>query len=677
MGFKFGGIKESTKPKDITSTANTIDYIVKDHYTGDGDYFLFVVDKMPSIVQKVALIKEIERFTSNYKLVVAVDCLYNADTLKGHGISEFYQVHKSPWQKLVDFNGQHAKAIMAFGGAMYSANGSADILPDDFLADKFIRPYYYLGHEVWRCDTHIFPVHPIDDLYPRMRDPSSSNINYKTRFFYKQVEQMTDGKKKWTPMLDEVNCISLDTYEEIKDVLEKNQFAELLAFDTETNSLQFYNGKLHCIQLCWNGVDSYFILWKHFEEHPDLKVCLYNNFVSCRRITGTNEKFDMKFLWANGVPLFKVTDATDMACHCIHSDRSKGLKPSSYFFTHFGGYDIPLDKWKKSTGCSNYTKVPQEILMKYACKDSAASWRVQMEADALMEEIDSRLPNEKPNGWPLRRWYEMMMMPIYTEVAKVEYKGIYVNMDLINKNRKEMLEDIKEKEAFLKKKWGLPDSFNLGSSPELAKLFERMGWTDYGRSKDGLYLTGGEAMTLWMRDGHKELEVLRDLKNERSCVNSFLGVDDGKRKTGWMQYEAYHEEDNSWRIHHGYLIFGTTSFRFIGKEPNFQNIPTSGTYAPKVKSCIDTPTDDLIVLTSESGKEYRLADFEYILTDKGYKKAKDVLEEDTIIEDDPDRKTTIRYELIHEPVRTVLPLDSLFSGTDIDAIGKEAKKAFN
>jgi len=639
MAFKLKQISENTKPKDFVAQEDMIDFVIKDSYTGQGDYYLFILDKKPSIAQQASIIKTIEQCTHNYMLVTAVTCLFNKATLKGQGITEFFQTHRSPWRKLVDKNGQHAKAIMTFGGALYSANGSADIMVDDFMADQFVYPYYYLGHEVWKCDTHIFPVHEVDELYPRLKDPTMSNVNYKTRFFYAQLDRMTNGSKLWTPMLDDVECIEVSTKEDAKKVLKENMGAKLLAFDTETNSLQFHHGKLHCIQLCWDGIHSYFFLWDLFRNDKEMISSLYENFTSCERITGTNEKFDMEWLWYNGVPLFRITDASDMICHCLHSDRSKGLKPSSYFFTHFGGYDLKLDKWKKETKSHNYTKVPPETLKEYACKDSAASWRVTLEVEALIDEVDKRLPNEKPLAWTLRRWYEMMMMPIYSEIAQVEYRGIYINMDLITKHRNQMLEDIKAKSEELCKIWNLPPNFNFGSAPEVARLFERLGFTDYGRNKQGLYLTGDDAIQQWIREGHTELKIFKELKNEKTCAGGFLG--DLEKKTGWIPYEAYHEEDNSWRIHQSYKVFGTTSYRFIGKDPNFQNIPTRGNYAPLVKKCIDTPTDNLNIIISESGKEYHLADFELIkVVGKGYIRADEITEDDTV--DESDEATTVK-----------------------------------
>ena len=90
---------------------------------------------------------------------------------------------------------------------------------------------------------------------------------------------------------------------------------------------------------------------------------------------------------------------------------------------------------------------------------------------------------------------------------------------------------------------------------------------------------------------------------------------------------------------------GTETYRFIGKDPNFQNIPTRNKYAGFVKKCIDTPPADLYTIVGDSGTEYNLAEFELVYTNEGYKTAKECFENMRrfkFIEDDPNNPAVIR-----------------------------------
>jgi DNA polymerase I-like protein with 3'-5' exonuclease and polymerase domains len=431
-------------------------------------------------------------------------------------------------------------------------------------------------------------------------------------------------------------------------MFKRNMNMKLVAFDTETNGLKFYKNFIHCLTICWDGITGYYVPWKFVDP-----VLFEENVMSCEHRTGANPKFDLKFFWQHGVSRrVNVTDATDRLAHCITSEVKSGLKPLAYRYTPFGGYDIKLDKWKKETKCDDYTKIPTEILSKYATMDAIATWRIQVELWLLVDEIDRNFPNEKYPEWTIRRWYETQCMEIYKEICNVEWRGIYVNVELMNKYREELTKDLDEKEAELRKIWGVDPDFNIGSTTEVGKLFERLGWECFGRNDAGVYLTNDEAMGAWIRQNMPGAALLAEWRTERTSRNSFLGIiDDKGQETGWLQY-IYHdekdgnpEEGGSYRVQQSYLVMGTETYRFIGKDPNFQNIPTRNKYAGYVKKCIDTPPADLYTIVGDSGTEYNLAEFELVYTNEGYKTAKECfsnMRRLKFIENDPEHPAVLR-----------------------------------
>ena len=650
MAFRFGGLKETTNPKNIVGKDSEIDFVIEDHHFNlEQPYYLYLLDAKPDTLQLMNIKKEIQKVTQNYVIVVAVNCIWHKEALKGQGISELFKNNRSGWRKFVNDKGQKAAAIMAFGPALYGVNDCADILTDDFLADEWVPPYYYLGHEIWKCDTYIYPVHSVNDLYPRMSDPSMPSVNYRTRFFYKQNERMVNPRTRfYTPDLTEPIYHIVNSTEEANEIFRNNMNAFLVAHDTETNGLKFYENHIHCLTICWDGINGYYIPWEYVNRR-----LFAANLMSCKHNTGANPKFDFKFYWQQGCGEYALypTDATDMLAHAIHSDRSKGLKPQAFFFTPFGGYDLKLDAWKKESGCKDYTKIPTEILAKYATMDAIATWRVQQELWKLVDYVDRVHPNEKMPEWTIRRWYEQQMMTIYNDVIETEYRGIYVNWDLMNFYRNKLTSDADAMAAKLCEMWKLPKDFNFGSTKELGRVFEKMGFPEHGRSKAGDYVTDGNAIAAWIREGMPGVDILDKWRTESTTCHSFIGDVDPKTgtKTGWLQFINKHDEDNSYRVHQSYLVMGTTSMRFIGRDPNFQNVPTNSEYAQDVKRCIDTPTSDLYILTSDSGAQYRVAECTNVLTQRGYVMAKDITEEDTILENIPDKPTIIDYEITKLP----------------------------
>lgn len=644
MGFVFGGIRENAKSKDMVNPNNIIDYVVLDHFNEESkDYYIFLLDKEPSEDRKQIILKKIrDAGYSSYKVLVAVDCKFKEEDLHGDSIVDFMMNHRSKWRNEINCCSKHCKAIMTFGCALYSINNSADILVGDFYDNKMLYPYYYMGHEIYEYDTFVFPVDGIDDLYPVLKN-SSNTINFKTRFFYEQLDTMR-GNYEWKPMFfdKDPQFIVINSKEEADKLFKDKMNYNLVSFDTETNGLLFYENRIHCLTICWDGFTTYYIPWNFVDV-----VLFEENVMSCKHRTGANPKFDLKMFWSHGVSRrVNVTDATDRCAHCITTEVKSGLKPLSYRYTPFGGYDLKLDKWKKQTKCTDYTKIPTEILAPYASMDSLVAWRIQVELWTLMDRIDRLFPNEKYPEWTLRRWYETQMMEIYKEISNVEYRGIYVNWDLMNKYRQEMIDDLVEKDKKLKELWNLDSNFNLSSTSEVGKLFEKMGWTCYGRNERGEYITDDEAMGGWSREGMPGIDILAEFRTEKTSLGSFIGLNPAmweehkdwpqwlkpKKITGWLQY-IYHdkndgnlEEGGSYKVQQSYLVMGTETFRFIGKDPNFQNIPTRNKFAGYVKKCIDTPPADLYTIVGSDGKEYNVAEFELVYTNKGYVTAKECFE---------------------------------------------------
>lgn len=650
-GFTFGGIKDNTKAKDLVKKEDEVGTVILDHRLTNTPTYIFLLDKQPTPDILQIMQKRIAEMYQSYVILNAVDCKYDKDELHGNSIVDFVCQHRSKWRSYLS---KDVKAIMAFGPAMYSINCSADVIISDFYDTEMLRSYYYMGDTLYPYNTFIYPVDSIDDLYPKVG--AKGTPNFKTKFFYKQLQLMKQGAD-WSPIMTKPEIVVIKTKEEADRMLKDNMEAELVAFDTETSGFIFYHNHVHCLTITWDGNVGYYVPWALVD-----RKLLGENLLSCKRRTGANPKFDIKFFWSEGVSReVNVTDATDRCSHCIASDLKSGLKPLAYRYTQFGGYDIKLDKWKKQTGCDDYTKVPIDILSQYATMDALVTWRIQKELWAQMDDIDRRFPNEKYGEWTIRRWYETQMMEIYKEIINVEWRGIYINWDLMNEYRKHLVEDLMKKKKELCETWKVPEDFKFASSTEVGKLFEKMGLKCYGRNANGIYLTDENAISAWIRENVPGMKTFAEYRTEKTSVGSFLGLSEELCKennwpsdfapkggpTGWLQYIYDDKNDLSngapavetRRVQQSYLVMGTETFRFVGKDPNFQNIPTRNEYAKYVKKCIDTPPADLYTIVGKSGKEYQLAEFELVYTNEGYKTAKECFNKMRtlqFIEDDPD-----------------------------------------
>ena len=569
--FSFGSVRQQEKPKQ---NLQKFDSILKENYVPGYKYFLFLVDYVIDQARLDLLIKDIERAgILSYCIVSVISVKKQKDDSTTNLISL-----ESNWRKYIEFNGTSCECIVAFGSAIRVLNKSADVNFYDFIDDKFNSPRYFCGSEfIGGPDKWIYPVEGIGGLYPLQlgNDPT----NFLTRFFREKLRriQKEDMSLKSLDMRDyEVKYIK--TKEEVSAVLKSLMNSELLAADTETSGFHFIKDVLGTLQLSNDGEIGYVFDW----ENVDTRI-LRQVFKTAKRLTLANAKFDMKFLWQNGVTGWYPTDDTVLLSHAINSNRTKGLKAAAIFYCgKFTGYDQELDNVVKRLKIKNYLEIPKDVLIRYAGLDPIVTWRVQKALDKHVAKIDKKFPNEKQPEWTIERFYREVMMPNANMVSEVEIDGIYVDKAIADESERTILNKIKELKKELAKLWKVPEDFKFESTKELGQLFEKMKWPCIERSKAGHYATSDPVLVEYDRLGLPGIKELKELRSYNVALKTFIN--------GWREAFVDHE-DGTTRIHPNCHSFGTSSFRHAMSNPNLQQVPARGAIAPLIKKILTTPPE--------------------------------------------------------------------------------------
>jgi DNA polymerase I-like protein with 3'-5' exonuclease and polymerase domains len=388
--------------------------------------------------------------------------------------------------------------------------------------------------------------------------------------------------------------------------------AKVLAWDSETSHLRWYlkDSKMGCITISVDGETGYYIPADFIFKSRLNRKLFCEMCYSCNTMVGANIKFDLHYLMKH-LPEFdlnkvKHIDDVGQLSHAINSDRTKGLKPLTFFYTPFGGYDDELDVYKKQLKITNYLKIPHPILSKYATIDAIVTYRIFFALTKHMQWIDEHFPNEKPIDWNISKWYNDFMVPAYTKFVKMEHTGMCIDYDYLLSVRQRLLKRIPEITKKLADIWGVPTTFKFGSTLELGKQIEKMGWPCVERSAAGNYATSDACIQEWKRQNQPGIKELIQLRELNSFLGTFIGMpsDTGNQEdaTGWEQFVTYHPEDNSYRIHQSYLIMGTETMRCIGKDPNLQNVPVHSKLASEINRCITVPTAPHYRIEFDSGE---------------------------------------------------------------------------
>jgi hypothetical protein len=565
--FSFGSTRVSQK----IGYQQKVDEVLCEHFVPGKPYYLFLVDSSLHKLYVKLLTDDLTK--ANIDSYLIVSAIMTA-TPKDDSTVALLSI-ESNWRQYVTFNGVSCECIVAFGSVIRVLNKSADVTFYDFLDDKFNHPRYFCGSEfIGGPDKWIYPVADVKSIYPvESGDPT----NMYTRFFREQIRRIkTDDMSTDELDMRDYEIIVPPTKEEASIILKSLFNSELLAADTETNSFNFLTGKLGCVQLCNDGQKAYVFDWSLIDRRLLKQV-----FVSAKRTVLVNAKFDVKFLWKNGVNGWLPTDDAMLLAHAINSNRPKGLKPQAIFECgKFTGYDNKLDETKKKLHIDNYLQIPKQILYQYAGLDAIVSWRLLVALEKHCLWVDHKFPNEKISEWTIWRWYKEVMMPNANAVTEVEFEGVYFSLDQFDKAEKLFTKKIEGYKKKLSEDWKVPVTFEFESTQKLGQLFKQMGWPEVELSKAGEFKTSDTVLTEYERLKMPGIDTLKNLRSFNVAMGTFI--------KGWRKWIHRHE-DGTDRIHPNCNCFGAESYRHTMSDPNFQQTPSGSTIAKDIKKLFITP----------------------------------------------------------------------------------------
>lgn len=611
MGFSFGNIKVNQK-KSAVGLQLTDRTVLADTSLNLGTDVNVLVDYLyPQ--ETINVLMDWLRYQGllNCKVIYVLNCIASRAQAEKDGIIKFYRQNK------VDLYAHMIpKApVITVGPALYSLLCEDDIYPSHTEQAIFGKTNFFFSKDLTTANGHwVHPIASLEDMMdnsdslekgnPRIRDC------YKAKLAEAQFTLLANNPFKPIYRYPKLNKIFIESKEDFDErfyLPNKDRHDEVLAWDIETSSFDFLTGEIGCITLSFDGNTGYYIPWKYVDKKK-LGEVLKNN-----RQCGANLKFDIRWLWANGVPEARIDEDVILGGHTLDETRRNSLKALAYYYSEYGGYERDLDAYKEKVKVDNYLHIPEELLREYAVMDAIVTRRVWTNLMAHMRELDARYPNEFSEDG-LVEYYYLRRIPAANMYARFEYNGCYVDKKKLDSLRNDMKEFLVNKKKELSKAFGVSENFDWGSQQELGKLLEKAGWEDLGRTEAGTYKTADFQLHRWEKI-HPESLMIQDMRSVSVLLNSFVGDDEGTK--GWSQYLKYHPEDDSYRMHASYQAMMTDGGRTKCSNPNMQNTPTRGLFAKEIKSCIATPNDDeyYMVTVDYAALQGRIAAMDYDVED--------------------------------------------------------------
>ena len=362
--------------------------------------------------------------------------------------------------------------------------------------------------------------------------------------------------------------ILIQDMELLQQVIAEIKQTGILAFDTETTSLDAIQAELVGISLCTQAGTAYYIPLAHknsqagmlsFEEshNESLKQLPFEQVITALKPIlespeilkiGQNIKYDMQVMRKCGVEISPFDD-TMILSYCLNA----GLNLHGLDALAERLLGIETIKYKDVAGSGKAQKCFSEVDLAQACNYAAEDADITLQLHQILK------PQLITNG--LTTLYERMERPCVQVISRMEAHGVRIDALYLSQLSKQFASLMQDLEAEIYALVGT--EFNIGSPKQLGEiLFEKMQIAGGKKSsKTGAYVTDSETLEELAGHGYElpaKVIEWRQLAKLKSTYTDSLPKQINSRTK---------------RVHTSYSLAATTTGRLSSNEPNLQNIP--------------------------------------------------------------------------------------------------------
>ncbi|MFW1121575.1 DNA polymerase I [Vibrio parahaemolyticus] len=395
----------------------------------------------------------------------------------------------------------------------------------------------------------------------------------------------------------ETSAVTIDRsqYETILDEasfnawLEKLKAAELFAFDTETDSLDYMVANLVGLSFAVDeGIAAYVPVAHDYLDAPEqldrdwvleqLKPILEDD---AQAKVGQNLKYDASVLARYGIEMKGIKYDTMLASYVYNSVGGKHdmdslalrfLQHSCISFEQIAG---------KGKNQLTFNQIELEQASPYAAEDADVTLRLHNRLFANIEQ------DEK-----LKSVYEEIEMPLVPVLSRIERTGVLIDDMKLSAQSVEIAARLEELEQ---KAYEIAEQeFNMNSPKQLqAILFEKMGLPVVKKTPSGTPSTNEEVL--------QELALDYPLPK---LILEYRGL--AKLKSTYTDKLPKMINPSTGRVHTSYHQAVTATGRLSSTDPNLQNIPIRNEEGRRIRQAFVAPAGYKILAVDYSQIELRI-----------------------------------------------------------------------
>ena len=395
----------------------------------------------------------------------------------------------------------------------------------------------------------------------------------------------------------ETSAVTIDRsqYETILDKetfnawLDKLQTAELFAFDTETDNLDYMLANLVGLSFAVDeGIAAYVPVAHDYLDAPEqldrdwvleqLKPILED---AAKAKVGQNLKYDASVLARYDIELKGIKHDTMLESYIYNSVGGKHdmdslalrfLQHSCISFEQIAG---------KGKNQLTFNQIELEQASPYAAEDADVTLRLHNRLFANIEQDES-----------LKTVYEEIEMPLVPVLSRIERTGVFIDEMKLSAQSVEITARLDELE---KKAYEIAEQeFNMNSPKQLqAILFEKMGLPVVKKTPSGTPSTNEEVL--------QELALDYPLPK---LILEYRGL--AKLKSTYTDKLPKMINPSTGRVHTSYHQAVTATGRLSSTDPNLQNIPIRNEAGRRIRQAFVAPSGHKILAVDHSQIELRI-----------------------------------------------------------------------
>ncbi|HHG3111314.1 DNA polymerase I [Vibrio parahaemolyticus] len=537
------------------------------------DYLALMGDKVdnipgvPGVGDKtaIALLQGIGGLTKLYE---------NLDDIAALG----FRGSKTMAKKLVD---NKDNAMLSYELATIKLDVELEETPESLLKaepnkDELIKLYGQLTFKSWLnelLEGGSGTVEAVELAGSAQASSSSSHAEMET-------SAVTIDRSQYETILDEA---SFNAW------LEKLKAAELFAFDTETDSLDYMVANLVGLSFAIDeGIAAYVPVAHDYLDAPEqldrdwvlkqLKPILEDD---AQAKVGQNLKYDASVLARYGIEMKGIKYDTMLASYVYNSVGGKHdmdslalrfLQHSCISFEQIAG---------KGKNQLTFNQIELEQASPYAAEDADVTLRLHNRLFANIEQ------DEK-----LKSVYEEIEMPLVPVLSRIERTGVLIDDMKLSAQSVEIAARLEELEQ---KAYEIAEQeFNMNSPKQLqAILFEKMGLPVVKKTPSGTPSTNEEVL--------QELALDYPLPK---LILEYRGL--AKLKSTYTDKLPKMINPSTGRVHTSYHQAVTATGRLSSTDPNLQNIPIRNEEGRRIRQAFVAPAGYKILAVDYSQIELRI-----------------------------------------------------------------------